>query len=257
MAQDTVIQVERVSKKFCRQQKKSMVYGMRDILRNMVGLSSRSDLLRPLEFWAVNDVSFEVKRGETFGLIGPNGSGKTTVLKMLNGIFWPDKGRIVVRGKLGALIAAGAGFHPDLTGRENIYLNGAILGMNRVELNKKFDSIVEFSGFQEFLDTPVKHYSSGMYVRLGFAIAIHCDLDIFLVDEALAVGDLNFQKKCIERIKVLKSQGTTILFVSHSIQQMQEVCDRSIFLHKGEVRAYGQTGEVIKNYMEFVNVGQK
>ncbi len=257
MAQDTVIKVESVSKKFCRQQKQSMIYGMQDITRNMAGLSSRSAKLRPQEFWAVDDVTFEVKKAETFGLIGLNGSGKTTILKMLNGIFWPDKGRIVVRGKLGALLAAGAGFHPDLTGRENIYLNGAILGMNRFELNKKFDAIVDFAGFQEFLDTPVKHYSSGMYVRLGFAIAIHCDLDILLVDEALAVGDMNFQKKCIDRIKELKSQGVTILFVSHNLQQMQEVCDRSILLQNGQARAYGQTNEVIAKYVELVNTGKK
>lgn len=256
MAQDIVIQVERVSKKFCRSQKKSMVYGVRDISRNMVGLSSRSDRIRPLEFWAVNDISFEVRKAETFGLLGLNGSGKTTILKMFNGIFWPDKGRIVVRGKLGALLAAGAGFHPDLTGRENIYLNGAILGMNRFEINKKFDAIVDFAGFQDFLDTPVKHYSSGMYVRLGFAIAIHCDLDILLVDEALSVGDLNFQKKCIERIKQLKVQGTTILFVSHTLQQVEQVCDRCLFLQNGEVKACGPTGDVIKKYLEFVNTRQ-
>src|SRR3989338_5925733 len=195
MGEDLAIRVEGVSKKYCKSLKRSMLYGMADVARNLCGLRSPSGLLRPREFWAVDDVSFEVRRGESFGLIGPNGSGKTTLLKMLNGIFWPDKGKITTRGRVGALIAVGAGFHPLLTGRENIYINGAILGMNKREIDKKFDSIVEFADIGDFLDSPVKHYSSGMFVRLGFAIAIHCEPDILLLDEVLAVGAINFQKK--------------------------------------------------------------
>ena len=181
MNDEVAIKAENVSKKFCKSLKSSMLYGVEDIIRNSLCLSSNSHLLRKDEFWAVDDVSFEVKRGETLGIIGPNGAGKTTILKLLNGIFWPDKGKITIKGKVGALISVGAGFHPMLTGRENIYLNSAILGMSRDEVNKKFDDIVEFSEIGDFLDTPVKFYSSGMFVRLGFAVAIHCKLDILLV----------------------------------------------------------------------------
>ena len=181
MDNDVVIKVENVSKKYCKSLKHSMLYGMSDIGRNVLGLKSRSERLRDNEFWALDDISFEVKRGETLGLIGPNGSGKTTLLKMLNGIFWPDKGKITIKGKVGALIAVGAGFHPLLTGRENIYINAAILGMSKREIDKKFDAIVDFADIGDFLDSPVKHYSSGMYVRLGFAVAVHCDPDILLV----------------------------------------------------------------------------
>ena len=186
------IKVDHVSKKYCKSLKRSMSYGIWDIARNTLGLSSRSSRLRKDEFWAVDDVSFEVSRGETVGIIGPNGSGKTTLLKMLNGIFWPDKGKITVKGKVGALIAVGAGFHPALTGRENIYVNAAILGMTKKEVEERFDNILKFADIGDFLDTPVKYYSSGMYVRLGFAVAAHCDPDILLVDEVLAVGDAGF-----------------------------------------------------------------
>src|SRR3989338_5089706 len=189
MSDDIAIKVENVSKKFCRSLKDSMLYGMTDIGKNLIGLGSNSSVLRKNEFWAVEGISFEIKRGESFGLIGPNGSGKTTLLKMLNGIFWPDKGKITTRGRVGALIAVGAGFHPLLTGRENIYINGAILGINKKEVDEKFDPIVEFADIGNFLDAPVKHYSSGMYVRLGFSIAVHCDPEVLLVDEILAVGD--------------------------------------------------------------------
>src|SRR4030042_3217494 len=184
---EIAIKVEHVSKKYCKSLKRSMLYGVQDIGRNMVGLSSRSDRLRKNEFWAVDDISFEVKRGETLGIIGPNGAGKTTLLKMLNGIFWPDKGKITMKGEFGALIEIGAGFHPLLTGRENIYINAAILGMKKKYVDEKFEDIIKFADIGDFIDTPVKFYSSGMFVRLGFAVAVHCEPDILLVDEVLAV----------------------------------------------------------------------
>ncbi len=197
MSGEVAVLVEHVSKKYCKSLKRSMFYSLSDISRNMLGFGSHPSRLRRDEFWALDDVSFEVKRGETLGLVGPNGAGKSTMLKMLNGIFWPDKGRITVRGRVGALIEVGAGFHPLLSGRENIYVNAAILGMGKKEVDRKFDSIVAFADIGDFLDAPVKHYSSGMFVRLGFAVAVHCDPDILLVDEVLAVGDTAFQSKCL------------------------------------------------------------
>jgi len=216
MGDKVAIKVEKVSKKYCKSLKRSMLYGIKDIARNTLGQSSHSHRLRKQEFWAVDDVSFEVKKGETLGIIGPNGAGKTTLLKMLNGIFWPDKGKITIKGRVGALIAVGAGFHPMLSGRENIYINGAILGMTKKDVDAKFDDIVEFADIGDFLDTPVKFYSSGMFVRLGFAVAIHCEPDILLVDEVLAVGDRNFQIKCFRKMHELKKkEDVSIVLVSH------------------------------------------
>ncbi len=251
---DVAIKVENVSKKFCKTLKKSMRYGLQDIGRNALGVSSRSDRLRPDEFWAVNDASFEVRKGEALGIIGPNGSGKTTILKMLNGIFWPDKGKISIRGKVGALIAVGAGFHPMLSGRENIYVNGAILGMNRHEIAKKFDAIIDFADIGDFLDTPVKHYSSGMYVRLGFAIAAHCNPDILLIDEVLAVGDMAFKAKCLDKMKKFRDHGKTIIFISHHMHQVEYLCDRSILLINSNAIFDGDTSEAIDLYRSKVNV---
>lgn len=250
MDNDVAIKLERVSKKYCKNIKDSMVYGMMDIGRNLVGLKSCADQLRKNEFWAVEDVSFEIKRGESFGLIGPNGSGKTTLLKMLNGIFWPDKGKITVNGRVGALIAVGAGFHPLLTGRENIYINGAILGMSKKEVDEKFDPIVEFADIGDFLDTPVKHYSSGMYVRLGFSIAVHCDPEILLVDEILAVGDRNFQIKCFQRMHELKkNDGVTIILVSHNEYTIREYTQRSLVVDHGKMLFLGDTEDAISFYL--------
>jgi len=251
---DVAIKVEHVSKRYCKSLRRSMLYGINDIARNMFGLSSHSDGLRPSEFWALDDVSFEVKRGETLGIIGPNGAGKTTLLKLLNGIFWPDKGKITIKGKVGALIEVGAGFHPLLTGRENIYINGAILGMNKKEIDKKFNSIVDFADIGDFLDVPVKHYSSGMYVRLGFAIAIHCELDILLVDEILAVGDINFQSKCFRFFtdNIMK-RGCSIIFVSHNRYAVQDICEQSLYLNNGRMLQFGNTLNVIKRYLDDVS----
>ncbi len=251
---DTAIKVEDVSKKYCKSLKRSMLYGVKDIARNTIGLSSHSDKLRKNEFWALDDISFEVKKGETLGVIGPNGSGKTTLLKLLNGIFWPDKGKISVKGKVGALIEVGAGFHPLLTGRENIYINAAILGMTKEETDKKFDDIVEFADIGDFLDVPVKHYSSGMFVRLGFAVAVHCEPDILLVDEVLAVGDKGFQNKCFNKIGELKKNSTTTILVSHNMHTISTFTEKVIFLYKGKAKYFKTVAEGIKEYTNlFIN----
>jgi len=257
MNDDISIKLEHVSKKYCKTIKRSMIYGLMDIGRNLIGKSSKPDRIRKDEFWAVDDVSFEVKRGETLGIIGPNGSGKTTLLKMLNGIFWPDKGKITVRGKVGALIAVGAGFHKQLSGRENIYINGAILGMNRKEIDKRFNDIVEFADIGDFLDTPVKHYSSGMFVRLGFAIAVHAETDILLVDEVLSVGDMDFRAKCMNKMKEIEKKGVTIIFISHNLNSIQLICDKTIYLNKGKIRCAGNTIDVLNEFKKDVLKKQK
>lgn len=226
-----------------------MLYGISDIGRNMLGLSSHSEKLRKDEFWAVDDISFELKKGRTLGIIGPNGSGKTTMLQMLNGIFWPDKGTITFKGRVGALIAVGAGFHPLLSGRENVYLNAAIMGMTKKEVDKKFDNIVEFAGIGRFIDSPVKFYSSGMFVRLGFAIAVDCEPDILLVDEILAVGDAPFQAKCFQRMSdLISNQKCTVVLVSHYMAHIARICDKAIFLNHGKTIEYGDTSKVIQSY---------
>jgi len=248
------VKVEGVSKKYCKSLKRSMLYGVKDIARNTLGLSSHSDKLRKNEFWALDDTSFEVKKGETLGIIGPNGSGKTTLLKLLNGIFWPDKGKITVRGKVGALIEVGAGFHPLLTGRENIYINAAILGMTKEETDKKFDAIIEFADIGDFLDVPVKHYSSGMFVRLGFAVAVHCEPDILLVDEVLAVGDEGFQNKCFNKIGELRKYGTTTILVSHNMHIISTFTEKIIFLNDGKAKYFNSVAEGVKKYTKlFIN----
>lgn len=257
MDNDVTIKVEHVSKKYCKDIKCSMVYGMMDIGRNLAGLKSPGGQLRKNEFWAVDDVSFEVKRGETLGIIGPNGSGKTTMLKMLNGIFWPDKGKIAVKGKVGALIAVGAGFHPQLSGRENIYINGAILGMDKKEIDKKFDAIVDFADIGDFLDAPVKHYSSGMFVRLGFAIAVHSYSDILLIDEVLSVGDINFRAKCMKKMKEIEKRGVTKIFISHDLNSIQLLCDRAVYLNKGTIRYAGDTIDVLNEFKKDALKGKK
>ncbi len=213
------------------------------LLRKLKSLKRTSE-----EFWAVCDVNFEVKRGEALGIIGHNGAGKSTILKLLANITSPTSGEITINGRLSALIEVGSGFHPELTGRENIYLNGSILGMRRREIGEKFDSIVDFAGVRQFIDTPVKRYSSGMYVRLGFSIAAHLDPDILLLDEVLAVGDAAFQAKCIRRISELKEKGTTIVFISHDLGAVERLCDRVLLMQRGQIAASGNTREVIAEY---------
>lgn len=225
-----------------------------DIGKNLLGLRSHSERLRKDEFWALDGISFEVKRGEILGIIGPNGSGKTTLLKLLNGIFWPDKGKITIRGKVGALIEVGAGFHPMLTGRENIYVNAAILGMTKKEVDKKFDEIVEFADIGDFIDTPVKYYSSGMFVRLGFAVAVYCEPDILLVDEVLAVGDENFQRKCMQHIGQLVKNGTSVLLISHNMHLVGRICLNCLLLINGKLICNFPTNETLNEYYKLITI---
>ena len=201
------------------------------------------------EIWALQDVSFEVKRGEVVGIIGRNGAGKSTLLKILSRITEPTTGRIHLKGRIGSLLEVGTGFHPELTGRENIYLNGAILGMRRNEINRKFDEIVAFAELEKFLDTPVKHYSSGMYMRLAFAVAAHLETEILLVDEVLAVGDAAFQKKCLGKMDDVAKQGRTVLFVSHNMGAIMQLCPTAIILDQGRLRSRGAAREATKEYL--------
>jgi len=203
---------------------------------------------RPEDFWAVKDVSFAVERGEAVGIIGHNGAGKSTILKLLSNITTPTSGEITINGRLAALIEVGSGFHPELSGRENIYLNGSILGMSRSEITRKLDSIIDFADLRQFIDTPVKRYSSGMYVRLGFSIAAHLQPDILLLDEVLAVGDAAFQAKCLNRITELKEAGTTIVFISHDLRAVERLCQRVLLLKRGQVVMSGSAKEVVAAY---------
>ncbi len=208
--------------------------------------------LKEQEFWAVKDVNFTIPKGGVVGVMGPNGAGKSTVLKLLSGIMSPTKGKMTINGRLSALIEVTAGFHPELTGRENVYLNGTILGMKRKEIDNKFDEIVAFSGVEEFIDTPVKRYSSGMYSRLGFSVAAHMDPEILIVDEVLSVGDVSFQAKCAQKMRELLSSGSTILLVSHQISLIQSLCKRVILLNHGELVKDGPTDDVIPFYQNII-----
>jgi lipopolysaccharide transport system ATP-binding protein len=201
------------------------------------------------DFWALRDVSLDVRPGEVLGVIGRNGAGKSTLLKILSRITKPTTGRIHLRGRVGSLLEVGTGFHPELTGRENVFLNGAILGMSRREILRKFDEIVDFAGVDKFLDTPVKRYSSGMYVRLAFAVAAHLEPDILMIDEVLAVGDASFQKKCLGKMNEVAHEGRTVLFVSHDLANISRLCTRAVLLSAGEVEAIGEPGEVIAQYV--------
>lgn len=200
------------------------------------------------ELWALKNVSFKAQPGEVLGIIGANGAGKTTTLSLLAGIISPTSGRIAVRGRVGALIKLGAGFHPDLSGRENVYLNGAILGLRKAEIDRLYDDIVQFAELDAFMDTPVKRYSSGMYVRLGFSVAVHINPEILLVDEILSVGDMSFQTKCFNRIGQIRDKGTTIIFVSHNMHHITSFCDRVVYLNKGVIENIGEPGEVLAAY---------
>lgn len=209
--------------------------------------SGAADLHRKI--WALREVSFEIERGEVVGIVGRNGAGKSTLLKVLSRITEPTQGYADIFGRVGSLLEVGTGFHPELTGRENIYLNGAILGMRKAEIQRKFDEIVSFAEIEEFIDTPVKHYSSGMYVRLAFSVAAHLETDILLVDEVLAVGDVAFQRKCLGKMEDVAQEGRTVLFVSHNMGLIQSLCDRGIFLNDGEIRADGSISEAVDAYL--------
>ena len=263
----SVIKVENLSKKFIighdRQAGSAYRYqSLRDTLAHTArGFYQR--LLHPLspntenteieEFWALNDLNFEIQPGDRVGIIGRNGAGKSTLLKVLSRITEPTTGRIEINGRIASLLEVGTGFHPELTGRENIYLNGAILGMARTEIRTKFDEIVDFSEIEKFLDTPVKRYSSGMYVRLAFAVAAHLEPEILIVDEVLAVGDAQFQKKCLGKMEKVGKEGRTVLFVSHNMAMISNLCQRGMVLDEGKLDFYGQVSESVTRYYQTTN----
>lgn len=246
---DVALRMEHVYKKF----RKGEIYNsLRDLIPAMTGKVFRADELDVKdrrEFWALEDISFEVKQGESLGIIGHNGAGKSTALKILSRIMKPTMGRMIVNGRLSALIEVTAGFHPDLTGIENIFLHGTILGMSKREIQSKLDQIVAFSGIGEFIDTPVKRYSSGMYARLGFSVAAHVDPEVLIVDEVLSVGDYVFQQRCLDRIRSVIKSGTTVLFVSHNLKAVTEICERAMLLDHGKVIAIDRTDSVIRKYL--------
>src|SRR5437762_4771992 len=200
------------------------------------------------EFWALRDVSVDIPEGRTLGLLGPNGAGKTTLLKIVAGILRPSEGQVITRGRIASLLALGAGFHAELTGRENVYLNASILGLSRQEIDRLFDDIVAFAELEDFIDTQVKFYSSGMYVRLGFAVAVHVDPSILLVDEVLAVGDIAFQRKCLDKVAQFQRDGRTIVFVTHAPDQVVRTCDRAIILNKGRIVNEGSPHDVVRDF---------
>jgi len=245
---ESALVVDNVCKKF----KKGELYdSLRDLLPALTArfVKGHPESLEGREFWALRDVSFEVDRGEAFGIIGANGAGKSTMLKLLSGIMKPNVGSIHVKGRLSALIEVSAGFHKDLTGRENVFLNGTILGMSRREIQNRFDEIVAFSGLEEFIDTPVKRYSSGMFARLGFAVAAHVNPDILIVDEVLSVGDFAFQGKCLQRMREVIKGGATVVFVSHNLRAVSSLCGRSLLLDRGKVASLGPSERVIRDYL--------
>ncbi len=256
MSKNTAIKVEGLSKKYLINKsfapKSDTLYGsFVNALRNAGSLARKKETE---DFWALKDVSFEIEKGDRVGVIGRNGAGKSTLLKLLSRITPPTSGRIEYTGRMASLLEVGTGFHGDLSGRENIYLNGSILGMSKAEIDRKFDEIVDFSEVEKFIDTPVKRYSSGMYVRLAFAVAANLEPDILIVDEVLAVGDAQFQRKCLGKMEDVSSkEGRTILFVSHNMGAVQNLCNKGLFLQKGQAMCYGDISGVIKQYLEVGN----
>lgn len=249
MTKDVLVKFEGISKKFCYDLKRSLWYGIED-LKNEILCGSSSETLRKGEFLALDDVSFEIHRGEMLGLVGQNGAGKSTILKLLNGLINPDKGKITMKGRVQALIELGAGFSPILTGRENIYINASVLGIDKEHVDRKMDEIIEFAGIEEFIDSPVQNYSSGMRGRLGFAVVSQLDPDVLLIDEVLAVGDVAFQEKCMRRMDVLRNSNKGIIFVTHSLYQVESLCDKALWLEKGRVMQYGKAGDVVRAFLD-------
>jgi lipopolysaccharide transport system ATP-binding protein len=248
MSRDAAIEVKGLGKRF---EIGAEAAGGYMLLTEQISERIRSLGRRPKtqEFWALRDVDFEVKRGETFGVIGHNGAGKSTLLKILSRITPPTVGEARLRGRVGALLEVGTGFHPELTGRENVFLNGAILNMKRAEIRRRFDEIVEFADIGPFIDTPVKRYSSGMQLRLAFSVAAHLEPEILIIDEVLAVGDVAFQQKCLERMESASREGRTVVFISHNLGSVRNLCDRGLLLSQGRVRAIGEVSEVIDEYI--------
>lgn len=248
-----IIKAEGVGKQYRIGESRAAYGTLRDTVAQLpAALRGRSSRADRNSLWALRDVSFSVEQGEVVGIVGRNGAGKSTLLKLLSRVTDPTQGRIELLGRVGSLLEVGTGFHPELTGRENVYLYGAILGMRRAEIKEKFDAIVDFSGVERFIDTPVKHYSSGMYMRLAFAVPAHLEPEIMLVDEVLAVGDMAFQQKCLEHMKRMKADGMTILLVSHNTTVIQAVCERAIFLEDGKLAGQGQASEVVAQYRDSV-----
>ncbi|MFH7030167.1 MAG: ABC transporter ATP-binding protein [Heteroscytonema crispum UTEX LB 1556] len=245
-----LVSVQNVSKKFCRNLKRSLIYGVQDIAKELIGGNRKSDTLRPKEFWALKDISFQLRQGEALGLVGSNGAGKSTLLRIISGLIKPDTGSVKVRGRVAPLIALGAGFNPILTGRENIYANMSILGLSTQEIEERFQDVIEFAGIGDAIDAPVQTYSSGMAARLGFACAVHIEPDVLLIDEVLAVGDINFRMKCYQRLAKLREKGTAFILVSHNPHVVLNVCESSIYLAKGNLIASGETEAVIRQYEE-------
>jgi lipopolysaccharide transport system ATP-binding protein len=260
---DAVIQVEKLGKKYIigHQTRTESYTALRDVISRRLESFVRNakDMAhgRPIvqgdrfeEIWALRDASFEVCRGEVMGIIGHNGAGKSTLLKVLSRVTEPSEGRVSIAGRVASLLEVGTGFHPELTGRENIFLNGAILGMSRFEIRQRFDEIVAFAGVEKFTDTPVKRYSTGMYVRLAFAVAAHLEPEILIVDEVLAVGDAEFQKKCLGKLRQAGKGGRTVLFVSHNMAALQELCTRALILEDGRVRSVGPVDDLVREYLK-------
>ncbi|MCD8325678.1 MAG: ABC transporter ATP-binding protein [Lachnospiraceae bacterium] len=245
MQQDNAIEVRNVEKKFKIYPDKGT------LLKEKVLFRSRN---RYEERWVLKGISFDVRRGEAVGLIGQNGCGKSTTLKLLTRIMYPDSGSIQVRGRVSSLLELGAGFHPDMTGRENIYINASIFGLRRKEIDRRLSSMIRFSELEEYIDNPVRTYSSGMYMRLAFSVAINVDADILLIDEILAVGDVNFQAKCFQKLMDIRKQGTTIVIVSHSMGQIEQICERSIWLQDGRIRMDGPAGQVDEEYLRYMEI---
>jgi lipopolysaccharide transport system ATP-binding protein len=265
---DTVIKVENLFKQYRLGQVSTgtiahdlnrwfhKVRGKEDPYEMVTGLNTRATKDSSEYVWALQNINFEVKQGEVLGIIGKNGAGKSTLLKILSKVTSPTRGEIKVKGRIASLLEVGTGFHPELTGRENIFLNGAILGMSKSEIRSKFDEIVAFSGVEKYIDTPVKRYSSGMYVRLAFAVAAHLEPEILIVDEVLAVGDAEFQKKCLGKMKDVSNQGRTVLFVSHNMATINQLCENSILLNQGEIMSIGRTSDIVNQYF-FQNISTK
>jgi lipopolysaccharide transport system ATP-binding protein len=244
----SILDVENLSKKFCRDLKRSLWYGVKDLASEMLLRRDERAGLRSDEFWALKDVSFQVRRGEMLGLIGANGAGKSTLLRLINGLIKPDQGKITVHGRVGALIALGAGFNPILTGRENIYVNAAVLGIPKREVDRKLEAMIDFAEIGDFIDAPVQSYSSGMMVRLGYSVAAHLDPDLLLIDEVLSVGDSSFRARCYDHLNRYRKNGGTAIFVSHNTVAVEAACDRVMWLDQGRVMDIGEPAQVVLEY---------
>jgi len=253
---EVLIKVEDISKKFCRDLKLSLWYGLKDLGSEILGRTNCDAQLRLNEFWALKNLNFELGKGESLGLIGFNGAGKSTLLKLLNGLIKPNEGRITIRGSVGALIELGAGFNPILTGRENIYNNSAVLGLSKKAVDKFIDGIIDFSGIEDFIDMPVQSYSSGMRVRLGYAVAAYIKPDILLVDEVLAVGDTGFQRKCLQNMQNYLKQGGSLILVSHNMHLVQSICKKALLLDRGNLKFMGSSTEAINAYYKLQHTSQ-